>query len=471
MLTKINYKSKFNNMYRNYNLNLIKTHDLLKEFYPFKNITEGNKKKIEPIFNNYNLKLNVTKNKTKNISIGNLTMNNKSKNELLNFLNTPLSRSISPFNSLNVKKYVDKKFEKSRSKDKSSKVSSGIDSPRSYDKIIRSLKSEFAKIKNKNSKDRKTINSNNNKYINKSFILNKSQNNDFKIFVKRNKSGNKINKDHHIKLNNNNIQKKLSDNRLGNTTTCFINNITFDMKKDNNFIINNKFIQSKQISFSLINNDNTPKKNILKIQLIQQNNIINFLLSLIKIQKNVFVDNINIFTSKYFKFQDSKKNQELKEQIDILIKENKNLKKVSLSLIYLLKSDYLLNINYEKKLKEKVSQILKENNYLRLITQSLNYLKDVNYQNLKYKNQKGEEEDDISDMFNQSLSEKTLKNKKKLLKNDYSVNIKDYSTLINNTKNNYNKLEKNTIIKKKLGNNIYKMKRIIKYQKKSNSNN
>ena len=74
-------------------------------------------------------------------------------------------------------------------------------------------------------------------------------------------------------------------------------------------------------------------------------------------------------------------------------------------------------------------------------------------------------------MFNQSLSEKTLKNKKKLLKNDYSVNIKDYSTLINNTKNNYNKLEKNTIIKKKLGNNIYKMKRIIKYQKKSNSNN
>ena len=144
---------------------------------------------------------------------------------------------------------------------------------------------------------------------------------------------------------------------------------------------------------------------------------------------------------------------------------------MSLSLIYLLKSDYLLNINYEKKLKEKVSQILKENNYLRLITQSLNYLKDVNYQNLKYKNQKGEEEDDISDMFNQSLSEKTLKNKKKLLKNDYSVNIKDYSTLINNTKNNYNKLEKNTIINKKLGNNIYKMKRIIKYQKKSNSNN
>ena len=233
MLTKINYKNKFNNVYRNYNLDLIKTHNLSKEFYPFKNITEGNRKKIEPIINNYNVKLNITKNKTKNISIGNLTMNNKSKNELLNFLNTPLSRSISPFNSLNVKKYVDKKFEKSRSKDKSSKVSSGIDSPRSYDKIIRSLKSEFAKIKNKNSKDRKTINSNNNKYINKSFILNKSQNNDFKIFVKRNKSGNKINKDHHIKLNNNNIQKKLSDNRLGNTTTCFINNITFDMKKDN----------------------------------------------------------------------------------------------------------------------------------------------------------------------------------------------------------------------------------------------
>ena len=471
MLTKINYKNKFNNVYRNYNLDLIKTHNLSKEFYPFKNITEGNRKKIEPIINNYNVKFNITKKKTKNISIGNLTMNDKSKNELLNILNTPISRSISPFNSLNVKKYVDKKFEKTKSKDKSSKVSSAIDSPRSYDKIISSLKIEFAKIKNKNSKDRKTINSNNNKYINKSFILNKSKNKDFKIVVKKNNSGNKINKEHHIKINNK-VQKKFSNNRLGNTTTCFINNITFDMKKDHNFIVNNKFIKSKQTSFSIIDNKNILKNNSLKLQLIQQKNIINFLLKLIKIQNNVFIDNINIFSSKFFKFQDSKKNQELKEQIDILIKENKNLKNVTLSLIYLLKNDYLLNIDYEKKIKEKVSEILKENNYLRQITQSLNYLKDVNYQNLKYKNQKGEEVDDISYVFNQSLSEKTLKNKKKILKNGYSANLKDYVTLINNTKNNTDNLDlRNTIIKKKFGNDIYKKKRILKYQKKPNSNN
>ncbi len=126
----------------------------------------------------------------------------------------------------------------------------------------------------------------------------------------------------------------------------------------------------------------------------------------------------------------------------------------------------------KKKIKEKVSEILKENNYLRQITQSLNYLKDVNYQNLKYKNQKGEEVDDISYVFNQSLSEKTLKNKKKILKNGYSANLKDYVTLINNTKNNTDNLDlRNTIIKKKFGNDIYKKKRVLKYQKKPNSNN
>ena len=47
----------------------------------------------------------------------------------------------------------------------------------------------------------------------------------------------------------------------------------------------------------------------------------------------------------------------------------------------------------------------------------------------------------------QSLSEKILKNKK-IIKNDHSVNIKDYVNLINNTKNNSYKIDiRNTIIK------------------------
>ena len=107
MFTNLNLKKKFRKNNKIFNLDLGKTHNISKEFFPLESIIEGKKKKDDNLINNYNLK--ATKKKTKNISIGNLTMNNKSKSELLSILNTPMSRSISPFNSLNVKNMLIKK--------------------------------------------------------------------------------------------------------------------------------------------------------------------------------------------------------------------------------------------------------------------------------------------------------------------------------------------------------------------------
>ena len=459
MFTNLNLKKKFRKNNKIFNLDLGKTHNISKEFFPLESIIEGKKKKDDNLINNYNLKVNITKKKTKNISIGNLTMNNKSKSELLSILNTPMSRSISPFNSLNVKKYVDKKIEKS--KDKSSKVSSAIDSPRSYDKMISKLKNEFAKIRNKNSKERKTIHSNNNKYMNKSFNLNMNKN--FKVFIK-NKSKSKKDKEKSILLNKN-IKRNLSNN-IRNNTNCFINNINFDIKNKRNIDIKNKskYIHSQQISFSIISKNKYLKEKNLINELNQKNNLIDFLLKFISIIKNVFIKNISFYANKYFQFIDSEKNKELNKQIDLLINENKNLKQVSLSLIYYLKEDYSLNIENEKKIKQKVSELLKENTYLRTVSQSLNYLKNVNYQNLKFKNQFGEEEDEISFLFKQSFLEKTIKEKNNIIKNKDTVNLKDLEKIKNNSKNNsINSID--TIINRK-GNNIYKMKRMLQYKKK-----
>ena len=229
--------------------------------------------------------------------------------------------------------------------------------------------------------------------------------------------------------------------------------------------MNNKFIESKEISFSFYKNNSSLKKENLQIQLNQKNNLIELLIKFIKIQQKVFCDNIKYFSSKFFKYKDSERNKELKEQIDILIKENKNLKKVSISLFYFLKNDYSLNIEKEKKIKEKISELIKENKYLRSLSQSLDYLNNVNYKNLKFKNKAGEEEDEISHLIKESVLEKTLK-EQNIIKN-FTVNIKDYSTLIKNTnEKTQNSLDKKDLIENnKKGNNIYKKKRKLNYQK------
>ena len=147
MFPDFNLKKKFMNINRNYNADLGKTHNFSRDFFTIKNLTEGNQK--DQIINNYNVKVNITKKNTKNISIGNLTMNNKSRHELLNLFQSPVSRSISPFKSLNVKKYFDKKFEKNKKRSKSPKIISGLETPRGFDKMINNLKTEFDKIQNK----------------------------------------------------------------------------------------------------------------------------------------------------------------------------------------------------------------------------------------------------------------------------------------------------------------------------------
>ena len=476
MFPDFNLKKKFMNINRNYNADLGKTHNFSRDFFTIKNLTEGNQK--DQIINNYNVKVNITKKNTKNISIGNLTMNNKSRHELLNLFQSPVSRSISPFKSLNVKKYFDKKFEKNKKRSKSPKIISGLETPRGFDKMINNLKTEFDKIQNKKPMKKKTIKNYKNKYMNRSLNLYQPMTKDFKFFISnKNKiKDHKINNHNYINSNNNIkelplrisnkiIKRNLSNNKLENTTTCFINNITFDMKNDNEYNMNNKFIESKEISFSFCKNNSSLKKENLQIHLNQKNNLIELLIKFIKIQQKVFCDNIKYFSSKIFKFKDSERNKELKEQIDILIKENKNLKKVSISLFYFLKNDYSLNIEKEKKIKEKISELIKENKYLRSLSQSLDYLNNVNYKNLKFKNKAGEEEDEISHLIKESVLEKTLK-EQNVIKN-FTVNIKDYSTLIKNTnEKTQNSLDKKDPIENnKKGNNIYKKKRKLNYQK------
>ena len=152
-----------NNYYNNdFNRNM----NLTKDSITIKNLTEEKQRKNEPIINNYNVRVNILKKKTKNISIGNLTMNNNNKNDIYNIINQSNSRIKTPINPLNMKKFFDKKFEKnkSKSKDKSTK-----ETPRSFDKIINNLKSEFTQIQHKNTPNKRTIKNYYNKYINNSF--------------------------------------------------------------------------------------------------------------------------------------------------------------------------------------------------------------------------------------------------------------------------------------------------------------
>ena len=232
------------------------------------------------------------------------------------------------------------------------------------------------------------------------------------------------------------------------------------MNNENNYDFENQFIQSKQISFSIIKQETLFDKENIQLKLNEKNNLIDILLKIIKIQNNFFCNNIKFYAEKYFKYLDNKINKELKEQINILVNENKKLKNVSLSFLYFIKNDYSINIEKEKKIKEKISELIKENSYLRKITQSLNYLKDVNYHNLKFKNKFGEEEDDITYLLQQILSEKNSKKKNKLINYSDTVNVKDYKKTESNIKSNINENKK--------GNNIFKIKRFIKYQKKKN---
>jgi hypothetical protein len=459
-----NFRKNFLNINNHYNNDFNRNLNLTKDSITIKNLTEEKKRKNEPVINNYNVRVNILKRKTKNISIGNLTMNNNNKNDIFNFLNQSNSRNKSPINPLNIKQFFDKKFEKKKSKNKSkskSKDKSTKETPRSFEKIINNLKSEFTQIQYKNTPQKRTIKNYYNKYINKSFNLNFNQplTKDFKFFIK-NKSKNKNQKYLPLNISNNIKNETYSNEKVANTTTCFINNITFDMNNENNYDFENQFIQSKQISFSIIKQETLFDKENIQLKLNEKNNLIDILLKIIKIQNNFFCNNIKFYAEKYFKYLDNKINKELKEQINILVNENKKLKNVSLSFLYFIKNDYSINIEKEKKIKEKISELIKENSYLRKITQSLNYLKDVNYHNLKFKNKFGEEEDDITYLLQQILSEKNSKKKNKLINYSDTVNVKDYKKTESNIKSNINENKK--------GNNIFKIKRFIKYQKKKN---
>ena len=102
----------------------------------------------DPIINNFNVKVNITKKKTKNISIANLTLNNQ---------NLQKSVNVSPKNSEDNDddtEFVPKNMLYNYNRNEKNEIknaNSVLNSPkRSYNKIISNLKNEFREITKKN---------------------------------------------------------------------------------------------------------------------------------------------------------------------------------------------------------------------------------------------------------------------------------------------------------------------------------
>jgi hypothetical protein len=116
------------------------------EVSPLNYSFEFNKNK-EQIINNYNVKVNITKKKTKNISIGNITLGNNSDKNILNLVSKESNlKNISPLHIEKIS-YNHKKPKKKEN----GKFKSEFDSPhKSFNKIILNLKNEFEEIKNRN---------------------------------------------------------------------------------------------------------------------------------------------------------------------------------------------------------------------------------------------------------------------------------------------------------------------------------
>ena len=111
-----NFRKNFLNINNHYNNDFNRNLNLTKDSITIKNLTEEKKRKNEPVINNYNVRVNILKRKTKNISIGNLTMNNNNKNDIFNFLNQSNSRNKSPINPLNIKQFLIKNLKRKKVK-------------------------------------------------------------------------------------------------------------------------------------------------------------------------------------------------------------------------------------------------------------------------------------------------------------------------------------------------------------------
>ena len=324
------------------------------ELSPLNYSFEYNKNK-DQIINNYNVKVNITKKKTKNISIGNITLGNNSDKNILNIMKKDNKlKKISPLH-LNLNKLVyEPKKNKKREKGKNK---SAFDSPnKSFNKMILNLKNEFEEIKKRgysgslkkqkdNSKSNKSNNSN--KYNNNNIKENNNKSNYYINNIKTHSINNLTTKFHSIttnsklnkkrKTNNSSSLEKLKNSSEKNKKTmevhrvknfifkpfsnknlqklnfktepkaeeksiksCYINQLNLD-KDDKSSIYFAKsslysFRQSPTISFSYNRNKNDKFK---KEELIEElyheireyKMLVPLLVEYIKIQRKVFLEN------------------------------------------------------------------------------------------------------------------------------------------------------------------------------------
>ena len=269
-------------MFPNFHLNIMKK--------------KSSDKQKDQIINNYNVKVNITKKKTKNISIANLTLNNanhyehnKNKSDLSDIKN----------------------------------ANSVLNSPkRSYNKIISKLKNEFREITNK---------SNN--------AESKEENEDDLV---------KLRIDRRIGKQFAQIKPNLTsvNHSVEKTTKITKSKSQIKLKSKNKHFRINKF------SFSLFNRnsehkllaydlENEKEKHLItKQKLNDANRAIIMLKAFIASQEKAFIEYYNQNCSKILK----KKQNEIitlkKEQINKLIKDNKLLKNTILKLLYVLEMNH-----------------------------------------------------------------------------------------------------------------------------------
>ena len=378
------------------------------EISPLNYSFEFNKNK-DQIINNYNVKVNITKKKTKNISIGNITLGNNSDKNILNIVSKESNlKNISPLH-LDIEKisYNSKK----QKKKENGKFRSELDSPhKSFNKIILNLKNEFEEIKNRNysnskkkQKEKKknhSLNhlSNLNKTMTKYHSLNNSKANfqrkkiNSSSLEKLRRIGEKNKKTMEIHRIKNFIFKPFSKKNLQKLNfktepkadeksikSCFINQINLD-KDDKSSLYFAKssiysFRQSPTISLSYtINNNDKYKKEMLIEDLYNEIKEYKFLVPLlikyIKIQKKIFMENSYKKNVEFCKKEYLYEIDLLKKTNEYLIEQNNKYKQIILNMMFFIEKYYSSSIINQNKISEKISQIIKENEYLREICKS-----------------------------------------------------------------------------------------------------
>ena len=460
----------------------------------------------DPIINNFNVKVNITKKKTKNISIGNLTFNNQNLQKSVNV--SPKNTEYNEDDNNFVPKNKLKNYNRNE-KNEIKNANSVLNSPkRSYNKIILTLKNEFREITNKNpcnSKDDESIDNNetddyckikfekkNDFLLNKAFRKNKlftsvnhskdeKRHKSQKLHTIKSQNNFKTSKDQSLIFNkisiekspflNNKIKKKYINRttnninsyqkKVSNVSSTITNPITFSITpKSNNNIKENEALQKEKDAHE-------KTKEALK----ESKRLIDLLQKFIISQQNVFIENKNEFYNEYIKEAENEKIKQLNTEIEQLIQQNKELKLTSLKMLYMIEKASNDTIINKKRIEEKISQVLKENEYLRNISGVINYqtLNQVNKCNINHRTmssnlikneyksisrEKKETESDKIDLFstymkNSKMLEKTIK--------------KD-----NNSKSNSSIIKQKNIINNNTNKRVYP-KHKIKYSKKSNS--